>query len=133
MSIFAKIVASLSDAFWTNWRFLSEGFGEPPAERSFVAMELRELVERDLPILIHKRNKWIEREDEQRWLADLEAFVARSLRPKLAGESLLALWNDSALMRSLDALVVREQQLVAVKVRSESLPVTSRFDSPWAN
>jgi hypothetical protein len=133
MKVLVRVGQGLAEAFWTNWRFLSQGFDEPPEGRNVVASELSELIARDLPILIHKRNKWSDGDEggRSRWLADLEGFVSRSLRPQLAGESLLALWNDGALARSLDALVAHEQQLIAVK-DSRSLPVTCRFDSHWA-
>jgi hypothetical protein len=133
MGVFARVGQGLAEAFWTNWHFLTHGADELPAARNLLATELRALVERDLPILIHKRSRIIAEDSDalQRWSNDLERFVERSVRPRLAGNSLLALWNDGALHRMLEAIVASEQELVAVRT-TRSLPVTSRFDSPWA-
>lgn len=132
MNIFAKVGHALVDAFQVNLSFLTTGFADLPEDRSFVANELRGFVERDLAILVHKRDKWNDGNEaaRDRWFSDLEAFVSRTLRPQLAGESLIALWNDVVLMRALDAVVAKEQVVRAqAPVR---VPVTGRFDSPWA-
>src|SRR6185312_6746379 len=133
MSVFVRVGHGLAEAFWTNWKFLTKSYDDLPESRGLLATELRSLVERDLAVLVHKRSKWNDDDapGKARWFADLEAFVSRSLRPRLAGESLLALWNDGALMRSLDALVANEQKLVPIRVENQ-LPVTCRFDSHWA-
>jgi len=129
MGIFKIIGETLADAFRTNMRFLMDS-APGASKRDLLATEMRDLVSRDLAILVHKRN----RADETRWSRDLDSFVSGSLRPRLAGTSLLALWNDGALMRMLDAVVAQEQELVAVRVKANrTLPVTSRFDSPWAS
>jgi len=132
MNIFAKIGHALVDAFQVNLTFLTTGFADLPEDRSLLANELRDFVERDLAILVHKRNKWSEGNEiaRERWFSDLETFVSRTLRPQLAGESLIALWNDVVLMRALDAVVAKEQ-LVRAEAPSR-VPVTCRFDSHWA-
>ena len=129
MGLWAQIGARLTEAFQENRRFLNGMFGS----RTLVGDELRELVGRDLAILVHKRNKRSEDNaaSHQRWRSDLEAFIARSLRPNLAGRSVIALWSDGALLRALDALVADEQVVLAT-VRT-SLPVTCRSNSHWAN
>jgi hypothetical protein len=113
MGFFAQIVRRLSGAF---------------AERNLIGTELRELIDRDLAVLVHKRNKFGEGDMlvHDRWFADLEAFVTRSLRPKLAGRSVIALWSD----RALDAMVRDEQALPATV--PAAIPVTSRCGSHWA-
>jgi hypothetical protein len=133
MGVFARVAHSLAEAFWTNWHFLTHGSDELPAARNLLAAELRTLIERDLPILIHKRSRAVadDGDAQQRWSNDLHHFVSGSLRPRLAGNSLLALWNDGALQRMLETIVASEQNLVAVRT-TRLLPVTSRFDSPWA-
>ncbi len=137
MGMLARFGLILADAFRTNLQFLSDGFRDLPIERSLLAVELRELIGRDLPILVHKRSKLagdaVDDGARSKWANDLDGFVAVTLRPRLAGTSLLALWNDGALSRMLDAVVASEQQLVAVRARHDrTLPVTSRFDSHWA-
>lgn len=132
MGIFARVRRELVDAFKVNLEFLTSGFENSPESRSFVATELRELIERDMAILIHKRNKWVDGNEpaRERWFADLESFVGRTLRPQLAGQSVIALWNDVALMRVLDGLVANEQAVLATA--PARVPVTCRFDSHWA-
>lgn len=133
MGVFTRIGNELAKAFRVNLDFLTSGFDELPVERSLLSSELRGLVAREMVILVHKRNKWVEGDEtaRERWFNDLEAFVSRTLRPHLAGQSVIALWNDSALMRTLDAMVANEQaELAAIPVR---VPVTGRFDSHWAN
>jgi uncharacterized protein with von Willebrand factor type A (vWA) domain len=129
MGLWAQIGKRLVEGYRENRRFLNEAFGS----RTLIGDELRELVGRDLAILVHKRNR--QREDNaashQRWRSDLEAFIARSLRPNLAGRSVIALWSDGALMRALDALVADEQMVLA-RIPA-SLPVTCRSNSHWAN
>ncbi|HEY1708327.1 MAG TPA: hypothetical protein VGG10_08665 [Rhizomicrobium sp.] len=129
MGLWAQIGKRLAEAYRENRRFLDAAFGS----RTLIGDELRELVGRDLAILVHKRNKRSEDNESshQRWRFDLEAFIARSLRPCLAGRSVIALWSDGALMRALDALVADEQTVLArIPV---SLPVTCRSNSHWAN
>jgi hypothetical protein len=132
MGIFARVRHELAEAFRINLDFLTNAFGDLPPEGSVLANELRSLLERDMAILVHKRSKWSDGDApaRDRWFADLETFIARSVRPNLSGESLLAAWNDSALMRALDAMVASEQMQVArVPAR---VPMTGRFDSHWA-
>jgi hypothetical protein len=133
MKILKTIGGMLADAFRTNLRFLLDSAPEA-RNRDLLKSEMRDLIGRDLDILVHKRTKSGDAAGEMRWSRELDSFVSGSLRPRLAGSSLLALWNDGALMRMLDAVVANEQELVAVRARSsQSLPVTSRFDSPWAS
>jgi hypothetical protein len=132
MGVFTRIGRELAEAFRVNLDFLTNAFGDLPPEGSVLANELRSLLERDMAILVHKRSKWSDGDApaRDRWFADLDAFIARSIRPNLSGESLLAAWNDSALVRTLDAMVASEQlQLARVPAR---VPVTGRFDSHWA-
>lgn len=133
MGFFARVRRELVDAFKVNLEFLTSGFKKLPQSTGFAATELRELIERDMAILVHQRNKWVEGNEpaRERWFSDLEAFVGRTLRPKLAGQSVIALWNDVALMRMLDSMVENEQ--VALARAPSRLPVTCRFDSNWAN
>jgi hypothetical protein len=126
MSYFAKVCETLIDAFRTNVFFLTQ------ASDDLLATELRDLVGRDLAILVHHRSK--DSVDvlapSERWPQHLDVFVARSLRPRLAGESVAALWNDAALRDALDRLVATEQ--VALARVPQRLPVAGRFGSGWA-
>jgi hypothetical protein len=125
MGVWKQIGRQLVQAYRENSRSLAMTF----AERALIRDELRDLVGRDLAILVHKRSR--ESENGERWHSDLEAFVTRSLRPKLAGRSIVALWSDNALMRALDMLVAGEQ---AARARAVALiPVTSRCGSHWAH
>lgn len=131
MGWFARIGQALAEAFRTNRRFLSMAFEDLPVERSVLASELRELVRRDIPILVHKRTKLSDGDEaaRRRWFCDLEAFVSRSVRPHLSDT--LAVWNDVVVVRTLDALVEVEQRHLATT--PARIPVTCRFDSHWAN
>jgi hypothetical protein len=129
MTIFVTIGRSLADAFRTNWRFLTNDMNEVPDDGSSFRGELRELVERDLAVLVHRRGKLL---SNDRWSDDLETFVSRRLRANLGGQ--FDGWTDGAVARLLDAIVADEEQRIAVRARKgRTLPVTSRFDSSWAS
>jgi len=76
MGLFEKLGCSLADAFQTNLRFLSEAFDDMPAQRSIVDVELRELIERDLAILVHMDGQGTPAVKQQTWQAITTAAPA---------------------------------------------------------
>jgi hypothetical protein len=104
--------------------------------RHSVVEELRCAVEPHLAVLVHKRNRCLSPEDgnirAERWASELDDFVTRNfIQSALAANRALGTMGRGELTCLVDRLVEAEQCKAAA--RGAALPLTSRFDSSWAD
>jgi hypothetical protein len=128
----AGIARTIRDAFAEVASLL---FGSATFEpRQSLELEVRELVEPQLAILVHKRTRYLTPDANgtvrnDRWSDELYGFVERSFFWPPSGD-VQHKPDRRHLVKLVDQIVAAEQGKTAQK---SLLPATSRFESGWAD
>ena len=126
------IARTIRDAFAEVASLL---FGSATFEpRPSLELEVRELVEPQLAILVHKRTRYLTPDEtgavlNERWSDELYGFVERSFFWPSSGDTQRKP-DRRHLVKLVDQIVAAEQGKAAQK---SPLPATSRFESAWAD
>lgn len=134
LSWMARCTRSLADAL-SGVAELLELRGHAEARLRFDA-EVRELVRPALPVLMHKRARFLGGAGDtttlaRRWLAELDLYVDRILLPMLKPKSFVTRRDHARIVALIDAMI---DEAAAGKGRGlqEQPPVTWRVDTGWA-
>lgn len=108
----------------------------PFQPRREIEREVLALVEPHLAVLVHKRARCLTPAEgpvrHERWAKELDDFVAHNvLVAASAANDAFSKMRRSDLSRIVDSLVEVEQRKQAAE--KAALPLTSRFDSYWAD
>ena len=126
-----------SDAIGGAWRLVKQSTHIPAATDSPLYTELCALSARHLPILVHKRAKYLEETGtprSARWETELDDFVTHTIWPYLIDAPLTEARGKSGKRRvaeMLDEIILAEQRRIAAATPSDEIPHTSRFDTSW--
>jgi len=123
-----------SDAIGGAWRLVKQGTKIRDEVRSPLYAELCALSAGHMPILTHKRAKYLGRPDARmntRWFSELEDFVIHTIWPQLGASAEAA--DKRELIDVLDEIVGAAQRRDAVANSADNIPHTSRFDTSWVS
>jgi hypothetical protein len=123
-----------SDAIGGAWRLVKQGTKISGIARSPFHAELCALSAPHMPVLVHKRAKYLGEPESQmnmRWFSELEDFVTHTIWPLLFDGSVPEVESKSDIIEALDAIVASEQRRAAAAKAVEDFPHTSRFDTSW--
>jgi len=122
--------AAIGDA----WRLVKQGTKIRDDASSPFYGDLCALSAPHMPILMHKRAKYLGRADAQmnmRWFSELEDFVTHTIWPQLFEGSSAEAAEKSEIIEALDEIVGAEQRRAAAMIATDNIPHTSRFDTSW--
>jgi hypothetical protein len=120
------------------WSMLRLGIDFTPHGRKAFETEMRELVEPSLPILIHKRAKFLREAEDgtvraDLWAKELGDFMNRIFFwPNLGAHRAFVEKNRAYVAQLLDRFIAEEQRKSVAAQAVDGVPMTSRFDSSWA-
>jgi hypothetical protein len=120
-----------SNAIGGAWKLMKQGIALPVAKNSPLCAEVFSLTAPHLPVLVHKRTKFLEvhgASQNASWMLELNHFAVRSICPHLAAESP----DRKCVLEILDDIVSVEQGRIAAAACANNPPYTSRFDTSWA-
>jgi len=121
----------LREAVREVWRLLKRGIEFPAEWQSPLQDELRELTTPHLAVLVHKRGKFADAFQDERWSGELVDFVGRILWPHIETSEALDGRDQNCVAELVDEIIASEQRVAAA--RAEVYPLTSRFDASWAS
>jgi len=121
-----------SDAIGGAWRLVKQSTYIPTARYSPLYAELCSLSEQHLPVLMHKRAKYLEDAPKNaRWSAELDNFVSHTIWPYLFDVPSMETSSRKRVAEVLDEIIRAEQRRIAATAPSDDIPHTSRFDTSW--
>jgi hypothetical protein len=123
-----------SDAIGGAWRLIKQGTKIRDDANSPFYAELCALSAGHMPILMHKRAKFLGQPDARmnmRWFSELEDFVTHTIWPQLFDASSAEAASKSEIIDVLDEIVGAEQRRQAAANAADNIPHTSRFDTSW--
>ena len=121
-----------SDAIGGAWRLVKQGTRIRGDASSPFYAELCALSAAHMPILTHKRAKYLGKTDARmnmRWFSELEDFVTHTIWPQLGACAAAA--DKSEIIGVLDEIVGAAQRRNAAAHAADTIPHTSRFDTSW--
>jgi hypothetical protein len=124
-----------SDAIGGAWRLVKQSTHISTAMNASLRAELRALSEPHLPVLIHKRAKYLGQNSgasDGRWSTELDDFVTHMVWPYLF--DVPDVYGKSSKRRAaemLDEIIRAEQRRIAATTSNDDIPHTSRFDTSW--
>ena len=123
-----------SDAIGGAWRLVKQSTHISIAMNASLRDELRALSESHLPVLIHKRAKYLEETGtpkSARWTFELDEFVTHRVWPYLL--ELPDVQGKSSKRHAAEMLdeIIRAEQRRAAATPTDDIPHTSRFDTSW--
>ena len=125
-----------ADAIGGAWRLVKQGTKIRDDASSPFYPALCAASAAHMPILMHKRAKYLGRPDAQmniRWFSELEDFVTHTIWPELFEGAAGALADKSEIIDVLDEIVGAEQRRMAAMAAADNIPHTSRFDTSWVS
>ena len=124
-----------SDAIGGAWRLVKQSTDIPAGANSPLYAELRALSAQHLPVLIHKRTKYLGENGgttDARWAIELDDFVAHSVWPYLFDvPDMRDKSSKERVAKMLDEIIRAEQRRIAATTPNDDIPHTSRFDTSW--
>ena len=122
-----------SDAIGGAWRLVKQGTRIRGVMDSPLYAELCALSAPHMPVLVHKRAKYLGQHGAEmnlRWFSELDDFVMHTIQPLLSdGQA----ESKSEVIEVLDEIVRAEQRRAAAATPVDTIPHTSRFDTSWVN
>ena len=123
-----------SDAIGGAWRLVKQSTHISTAMNASLRNELRALSAPHLPVLIHKRAKYLEEAGapkNARWTSELDDFVTHMVWPYLF--EIPDVHGKSSKRHAAEMLdeIIRAEQRRAATASSDDIPHTSRFDTSW--
>ena len=123
-----------SDAIGGAWRLVKQRTHIATAANAPLCAELRALSAQHLPVLMHKRAKYLEDAGTPkgaRWTAELDDFVAHTVWPYLFDVPSMEVRSKKRVAQMLDEIIRAEQRRIAAATPNGDIPHTSRFDTSW--
>jgi hypothetical protein len=123
-----------SAAIGGAWRLVKQGTKIRDDATSPFYAELCALSAEHMPILVHKRTKYLANPDAEmnlRWFSELDDFVTHTIWPQLFEGALAEASDKKEVIDVLDEIVGAEQRRNAATNSADNIPHTSRFDTSW--
>jgi hypothetical protein len=121
-----------SNAIGGAWRLVKQSTYISAARYSPLYTELCSLSAQHLPVLVHKRAKYLEDAPKAaRWSAELDDFVNHTIWPHLFDVPSMEACSRKRVAEVLDEIIHAEQRRIAAVPPGDDIPHTSRFDTGW--
>jgi hypothetical protein len=123
-----------SDAIGGAWRLVKQSTHIPAAPNSPLYTELCALSAQHLPVLTHKRAKYLGENGgatDARWSAELDDFMSHMIWPYLFDIPSMEVRSKRRVAEMLDEIIRAEQRRIATVTSDDNIPHTSRFDTSW--